>query len=403
MRKKIVVLGYGQRGRIYAGYSLLFSEEFEVVAIVDNDEKKLADAKREFSCPVFSEYQQFLKAKISADIVVVSTQDSDHREHAIACMEAGYDLLLEKPIAPTLEDCAAIYDAATRLGRKVVVCHVLRYTPFYKKVKEIVDSGVLGNIQTLAATENVGYYHQAHSFVRGPWRNSEQSSPMILAKCCHDMDMIRWLIGERCEKVSSFGGLSYFTNENAPAGAAAYCSECLHTDCIYKAQKLYLEYQWMASYFTNGERTEENILSSLKGTQYDKCVFKTDNDVVDHQVTIMQFAKGITAMHQMTAFSKEIYRGIKISGTKADLFGVMEQNRIEIRVFGGDTYTVPVDFDEVVYGNHGGGDQMLMHDLYLELNGLPTKGITYLDVSMDSHKMALKAEKSRITGNVEAL
>ena len=397
--KKLVVLGLGQRGNIYASYAKKYPEKFDLVAIIEADEKRREYAKAEYPrAKIFNHYQDFLKEKMEADIVAVATQDEDHKEHSIAMMKAGYDLLLEKPIANNKEDCDAIYEASKEYGRKVVVCHVLRYTPFYSTVKRIIDSGKLGEIITVHASENVGYYHQAHSFVRGPWRNKAQSSPMILAKCCHDMDIIRYLIGEPCLSVNSYGGLKHFTKENAPINSAEYCSECPLTDCIYKAQTIYTspEGDFFANYFTTKEHTRENVLNDLKGTQYDKCVYKTDNDVVDHQVTIMQFANGKTACHTMTAFSKEIYRDLKIHGTKAELVGCVEENRLEVRTFGGAVEKIDIDVSKANVGGHMGGDFFMMSSLYLALNGQPAEGITYLDVSIDSHLMSFAAEESRL-------
>jgi predicted dehydrogenase len=398
-KQKLVVLGYGQRGQIYANYAINNPTEFEVVAIVENSEKNLAIATKKHSCPVFTDYRDFLAANIEADIVAVATQDADHREHAVACMEKGYDLLLEKPIASNIEDCEAIYEASVKYGKKVIICHVLRYTPFYRKIKSIIQSGLLGDVVTISASENVGYYHQSHSFVRGPWRNDEQSCPMIVAKCCHDLDILRWLIGEKCQKVSSMGSLTFFTEKNAPQGCAQYCTDCKVENCIYRAKDVYQEWKWMRAYFCNDVENDELANEKLRYSQYDKGVFHTDNNVVDHQVTLFQFDKNITAMHSMTAFSKEVYRDIKIHGTKAELVGNMEKNALEVRVFGGETITY--DFSDAnLSGNHGGGDNGLMHALYLERNGKEADGISYIDVSIDSHRMAFGAEQSRVEGRV---
>lgn len=397
--KKLVVLGLGQRGNIYASYAKTYPEKFELVAVIENDEKRREYAKREYpGTRIFDNYQDFLKEKITADIVAVATQDEDHKEHSIAMMSAGYDLLLEKPIANNKKDCKSIYEASKQYGRKVVVCHVLRYTPFYSTVKRIIESGRLGEIITIHASENVGYYHQAHSFVRGPWRNKAQSSPMILAKCCHDMDIIRYLVGEPCLSVNSYGGLKHFTKENAPKDSAEYCSECPLADCIYKAQTIYTSEQgdFFANYFTTKEHTRENVLNDLKGTQYDKCVYKTDNDVVDHQVTIMQFSNSKTACHTMTAFSKEVYRDLKIHGTKAELVGCVEENCLEVRTFGGEVEKIEIDVSAANVGGHMGGDFFMMNSLYLALNDQPAEGISYLDVSIDSHLMSFAAEESRL-------
>ena len=401
--KKLVVFGLGARGNIYATFAKTYPEKFNLVAIIENDEKRLEYAKTAYpGVRVFKDYKDFLPEKIEADIVAVATQDEDHKEHAIAMMRAGYDLLLEKPIANNVEDCLAIYRASVQYARKVVVCHVLRYTPFYSTVKRIIDNGKLGEVITIHASENVGYYHQAHSFVRGPWRNKGHSSPMILAKCCHDMDILRYLMGEECLSVNSYGNLYYYNTEHAPEGATEYCSDCPHKDCIYKAQTIYTSEtgRGFSSYFTTREKTDENILADLAKTQYDRCVFGCDNDVVDHQVTIMQFANGKTACHTMTAFSKEIYRDLKVHGTKAELVGIVEKNEIEIRYFGGVVEKIPVDISAANVGGHMGGDYFMMNSLYNALNGEVAEGITYLDVSIESHLMSFAAEKSRINGGV---
>lgn len=399
MSKKIVVFGYGARGQIYALFAEKHPEKFKLVAVIENNEERIALAKKTHNgVPVFSDYKDFLNEKIQADVVAIATQDEQHKEHAIAMMEAGYDLLLEKPIANRKEDCIKIYETSVKYDRKVVVCHVLRYSPFYSQIKRIIDSGKIGDIVTISASENVGYYHQAHSFVRGPWRNTAESSPMILAKCCHDMDILRYLMGEDCISVNSYGGLYHFNRENSPEGSAEYCSECNKEDCLYKAQKLYLqEARCFSGYFNNDEQTDEKILKKLKGTRYDKCVYKSDNDVVDHQVTIMQFKNGKTACHTMTAFSKDIYRDIKIHATKAELVGKMEDNYMEIRYFDGETEKITIDTSVANVGGHGGSDYFMMNSLYEVLNGKAGEGITFIDVSVDSHLMSFAAEESRLS------
>lgn len=408
MKKKLVVFGYGQRGNIYADYAWSFPEEFELSAIIETDKQRIAVAKEKYEgVKVFTDYKDFLNEKVVVDLVAVCTQDEQHKEHAIAMMAAGYDLLLEKPIANNEKDCKLIYEASQKYGRSVIVCHVLRYSPFYSEIKKIIESGTLGEVVTIHASENVGYYHQAHSFVRGPWRNSKQSSPMILAKCCHDMDILRYLIDEKCISVNSYGGLHYFTKDNAPQNATEYCSECPVTDCIYKAQTLYTQSGmkgWFANYFCTRELTEENVLTDLKRSQYDRCVFHSDNDVVDHQTTIMRFGNGKTACHTMTAFSREIYRDIKIHGTKAELYGVMEDNFIEIRPFGGEIVRIEPDLSCATVGGHMGSDYFMMKNLYKWLNGEKTEGITRLDVSMESHLMSFAAEDSRLSeGNTKKI
>ena len=398
MVKNLAVVGCGQRGKIYMMYALTFPEEFKLVAVCDNDEKRLEYTKNRFKPEnSFSDYKDFIKSGIKADLVAVSTQDESHKEIAIALMEAGYDLLLEKPIANNEADCMAIYKVAKKYKRTVYVCHVLRYSPFFSKVKEVIDSGEIGEIINISSVENVGYYHQAHSFVRGPWRNKKESSPMILAKCCHDLDLLNFLMGERCEIVSSFGNLKFFTPKYAPEGHSKYCSDCKVEDCVFRAQKLYKEYRWMANYFAAPEDDDETVAKKLVKTQYDKCVFETDNDVVDHQVVNLSYANGKTASHLMCAFSREIYRELKVMGTKGEIEGSMESGKFEVRLFGGDVKTYDIDITAPV-GGHGGSDYNMMKTLYKALNGEKVSGVTSIDVSVSSHVMCFAAEESRLKG-----
>lgn len=397
-RKKIAIIGYGARGSIYGEYALTYSEKFQLVAAADTNERRI-EKLRDKGVKTYTDYKELLDAGFKLDLVAIATQDAQHKEHAIYALERGYDLLLEKPIAPNEKDCLEIYEVAKKYNRKVFVCHVLRYSPFYTQVKEIIDSGELGDIINVQALEGVGYYHIAHSFVRGPWRNSVESSPMILAKCCHDMDIIRYLIGKKCISLNSYGSRKYFNSDNAPIGATQYCSDCPHKDsCIWNAQKLYTtdEYKWMCGYFLKGDNSNENIIQELAKNQYDKCVFLNDNDVVDHQSTVMLFEDGITAVHTMTGFSQRIYRDLKVFGTKAELYGHMEDNYIEVRPFGGEIRKINVDISKATLGGHNGSDFYMMEQLYNELNGIKGKGVTYLDVSIESHLMSFAAEESRL-------
>lgn len=399
--KKLAIIGYGGRGRIYGRFALCYPEKFQLVAAADIKENRLEPLKEQ-GVKTYLDYKEMLDVGFDLDLVAITTQDAQHREHALYAMAKGYDLLLEKPIATTKEECLEIFEFAKAHGRKVYVCHVLRYSPFYRAVKDIIDAGTLGDIVNLQALEGVGYYHMAHSYVRGPWRNTAQSSPMILAKCCHDMDIIRYLIGEKCISVNSNGSRKFFRKENAPEGATQYCSQCPHKNtCTWNAQKLYTtdDYRWTAEYFLkDNDKSDENILRELKGSQYDKCVFLNDNDVVDHQSTTILFENGVTAVHTMTGFTQKVYRDIKIFGTKAELYGHMEDSYIEIRPFGGEVQKIHVDISEATIGGHSGSDYFMMEQLYNELNGVESKGITYLDVSIESHLMSFAAEESRLNG-----
>ena len=399
-QKKLAIIGHGGRGRIYGKFALTYPEKFNLVAVADIDETRLQSLKEQ-GVKTYTDYREMLTQGYDLDLVVVSTQDAQHKEHALFAMAQGYDLLLEKPVAVTKEDCLEIYEFAKAHQRRVYVCHVLRYSPFYQTIKDIIDEGTLGDIVNIHALEGVGFYHMAHSYVRGPWRNTSLSSPMILAKCCHDMDILRYLIGEKCVSVSSYGARNFFREENAPEGATQYCSDCPHAKtCTWNAQKLYTtdEFRWTSEYFLVGEKTDENILRQLRGTQYDKCVFLNDNDVVDHQSTTILFENGKTAVHTMTGFSQRVYRDIKIFGTKAELYGHMEDSYVEVRFFSGEVKKIDVDISRATLGGHSGSDFFMMEQLYNELNGVGGKGITYLDVSMESHLMSFAAEESRLNG-----
>lgn len=397
--KKLAVLGYGGRGAIYGEYALTYPDQFKLVAVCDIDDNRLCVPKQH-GVPTFKDYKEFLDAGLEIDLLAICTQDAQHKEHALYALERGYDLLLEKPIAQNKEDCIEICECAKKNNRKVYVCHVLRYSKFYSTVKDIIDSGELGEVVNIQAQEGVSYYHISNSFVRGPWRNTKESCPMILAKCCHDMDIIRYLMGEKCVSVNSYGSRKFFNEEHAPEGATQYCSDCPHAGtCIYDAKTIYThpEYKWMAGYFVHdGDNSNENIIKKLKGCQYDKCVFKTDNDVVDNQQVLMLFENGKTAVHTMTGFTRRIYRDLKVHGTKAELYGVMEDSYIEVRTFGGGVRQINVDTSAATLGGHNGSDFFMMQQLYNELNGVKGKGITYLDVSLESHLMSFAAEESRL-------
>ena len=342
--KKItaIVVGYGMRGYAYAEYARKYPEELEIVGVAEPSAFRRNAAKKDYNLPdenIFTDWRELLDRPKSADIAMVCTQDDYHLEPALALIEKGYDLLLEKPIAPTAEECKAVAMAAEKYGRQVIVCHVLRYGQFFKKIKEIITNGDLGKIQSITHVEGVGNLHQSHSFVRGNWRNSKESSFMFLAKCCHDADIIQWLIDKPCTKVQSFGSLSYFTAANRPEGAPARCTDgCPAADtCLYNAIKVYYDDKdnhWFRGVATNrlGPAPDEEVMEALKNGPYGRCVFACDNDVVDHQVVNMEFEGGVTASITMNAFNKG-GRNIQIHGTKGSLTGVMGDNAITVYSF----------------------------------------------------------------------
>ncbi|MBQ7879184.1 MAG: Gfo/Idh/MocA family oxidoreductase, partial [Clostridia bacterium] len=328
-----------------------------------------------------------------------------HLEHATRAMKLGYHLLLEKPIAANMQDVTEIYETSLREKRKVYVCHVLRYAPFYSVIKDELNSGKYGKIVTLNATENVGFWHQAHSFVRGNWAVTENSTPMIIAKCCHDLDLICWFMDEKCKSVSSFGSLSYFRKSNAPKGHTARCLGCPEQGkCAYDAEKIYItdrflkgQTDWPVDVVAN-EPTEAKLRAALETGPYGRCVFECDNTAVDHQVVNMQFESGATAHLTMTAFSTDPYRNIHIHCEKGDIYGSMEEDVLHCNAFGYDSKDIRIsEYCKSTYG-HGGGDFYIVKDLVDELTGGAAKASTSIEKSVQSHAIGFAAEESRLQG-----
>jgi predicted dehydrogenase len=288
----------------------------------------------------------------------------------------------------------------------VVVCHVLRYTVFYQKIKELIDAGRVGDIMNVEAIERVGYWHQAHSFVRGNWHVAADTTPMILAKCCHDMDMILWLTGKKCEKVTSFGHLSHYNAANKPEGAPERCAEgCPHADtCLYNAERYYLDCfkrggnSWPVNVVAP-EPTEEKIIEALKVKDYGRCVYQMNNDVVDHQVMNLLLEDDVTVAFTMTAFSDKGGRCMRVMGTKAEIFADMEKDIIQIMPFGGEMEEFDIRKIATDLSGHGGGDIKMVEDYLDVLEGKPMpSAMTTIARSVESHYVALAAEESRLNG-----
>lgn len=409
---RIAIAGVGSRGKNAYGLELLnMKDRAKVVAVADIDPERLALAGDAHGVPKemrFSSAEAMLAMPKLADAMLVCTQDRQHVPHAVEALKKGYDVMMEKPISPKLKDLQEITRVARENGRRVVVCHVLRYTPFFQTIKKTIDSGALGEVVSIQALENVRYWHQAHSFVRGNWRREEDTSPMILAKCCHDLDYLVWLCGRKCERVSSYGSLMYFKESNAPEGAALRCTQgCKAKDgCPYDAEKIYLtnkdtgilcgNVEWPVDVLAENP-TEEKIRHAIETGPYGRCVFHCDNDVVDHQIVNMQMEGGASLSLTMSAFTSIGGRTIKVMGTLGDLWGDMHENRIRIGVFGKEPQVIDLGKEEKDFAGHGGGDRLLMEQFVDLLQGKEPDGtVTTLETSVESHLVALVAEKSRL-------
>lgn len=403
----VLVVGAGARGEIYSRYALEHPDRMQVVAVAeprDSYRQQFVEQHQIADSHVFTDWHDAAQRPRMADVVLICTQDNMHKAPAVAFAGLGYHILLEKPIAPTPEDCEAIIDAVKRNNVLLAVAHVLRYTRYTQTLKALLDDGVIGDILSMQHLEPVGYWHQAHSFVRGNWRNEAQSSFMLLQKSCHDLDWIRYIMGDNCRQVSSFGSLSHFVPENQPEGAADRCLDCqVEAACPWSASKIYLgDDHKCAPHFRRvltADPTEENVRQALRDGPYGRCVYRCDNDVVDHQVVNFRFAHQQTVTFTMTAFTKMEDRQTRLFGTR----GYLEGNGKTIRVFDflTDSETVHT-VDEIPDGTqtqmagHGGGDYYLMDKfIHAVMAGDQSLILSGPDESLESHLMVFAAERAR--------
>ena len=410
----LIVIGGGDRGSSYLKTLQVTPEKFKLVAIAEPVKEKRDHLRDLYNVPeemCFESWEDLLALDKIADVALICTQDKMHFAPAMKAIEKKYDLLLEKPIAPTPEECFKISEYAKEQGVKVLVCHVLRYTPFYKAIKEFIEEGNLGEVINIVHTEGVGNVHMSHSFVRGNWRNTAESAPMILAKCCHDTDMLQWLMNEPCTKVHSFGARAYFRSENAPEGAPKRCTDgCPHKDtCFYYAPNVYkidtAEVQHFRAIAANKfNPTDEEVDEVLKTSPYGRCVYYCDNDVVDHQVVSMQFGENKHVTLTMSAFNKG-GRTSQIMGTKGELRANMEGQVMEFYDYATrqttQVYHPEKTLDYTIAGGHAGGDFGIMQDLY-DYIVLDKPSISISDVSASclAHLICFAAEESRLSDKV---
>ena len=410
-----VLLGAGNRGASYARYMSRLPEQYQIIAVADPRLPDRSYIQKLYDLPdarCYESWEDVLAQPKMADLAIICTLDDMHTAPALKAIELGYDLLLEKPVAMNPEDCAAIANAAREKGVKVLVCHVLRYTDFYGRIKQLLMDGTIGQVVSVDLVEAVGHTHFAHSFVRGNWRNENISAPMLLAKCCHDLDIVQWLVDAPCQRVSSFGSLTHFTEANAPEGAPIRCvdGDCpARATCPYDCLNFYRNtsghwQQVVASGIAVDRQnpTWEEILEGLRTKNYGQCVYHSNNDLVDHQIVNMEFAGGVTATLTMNAFNRG-GRYIRIYGTKGELYAHMGDQEIQLYTFDErKRWTTPVQTgDEHITGGHGGGDQGIVRELHEYMSDCYT-GFRAADiqVSVRNHMIGFAAEKARHTGTV---
>ncbi|MAE61874.1 MAG: oxidoreductase [Planctomycetaceae bacterium] len=402
-RLKFIVLGAGGRGRHFGGWVADHPDCGEVVAVADPDATR-RDRLCE-RCGVagemrFESWEAAMAREKFADVVINTTMDQLHAASAVAALDRGYHMLLEKPMATTLADCEAIDAAQRRSGTVVTVCHSLRYHRSWERIKALVDDGVIGELVSFEHLEGVEPIHQSHSFVRGNWGNEGRSTFMLMAKSCHDVDVLAWLVGRRCERVSSFGSLTHFVKANAPKGATAYCLDgcAAERECPYSAMKIYGDDRlWMAGHADlPADRTAR--VEVLRTSRYGRCVYDCDNDVVDHQVVSFEFEGGVTGTFTMTAFAPA-GRHIRLHGTKGMLRSAADELRVDVHTYA-DGQDQRITLSEQA-GGHGGGDDNVMASLVAAARANdPAAVSTTTAESLASHRVVFAAERARREGRV---
>jgi predicted dehydrogenase len=417
---KVIIVGAGSRSMNYAGYSQRHPERMRIVGVVEPDERRREHTAKLYDIPadmIFRDVGELAARPKLADAVINGTLDSLHVPTSLPLLRKGYDMLLEKPIGISEDEVLELHRTAKEHGCKVMICHVLRYAPFYVEIKKAVDQGIIGEIVHIQTEENVDYHHMATAFVRGKFANKERGgSSFLMQKCCHDLDLIAWFqSGVRPTKVSSFGRLSQFRAERAPEGAGSRClTDCrIEERCTYSAKKLYVDHPLWGVYvwprYLDGVRlsTEEKLQSLRTDNPFGRCVWRCNNDIVDHQAVMLEFENGSTAVHNLVGATAKACRTIHITGTKGEIQGVLEDGAFTIRhpdLKEGQTYTETRMELNVQNDMHGGGDHRLVDDFVRVVRGdASSQFSTSLDHSIVGHLIGFRADASMANGHVMAL
>ena len=402
---EVVLVGAGNRGeRTFGAYALDQPDRMKIVGVAEPDAIKRERFATAHSIPpenVFEMWEDLMARPQLAPALINTTMDRTHVDSTLVALDAGYDVLLEKPMAASATDCVRIVQAAENAGRMLQICHVLRYTSFFRELKVLLDSGALGDIVTVEHTEHVAYWHMAHSYVRGNWRNADHATPMLLSKSCHDLDILVWMLGRRCKRVTSFGALRHFRPENAPSGAPDRCTDgCpAESECPYYAPRLYLELLGDSPLAgsISMDPSLEGRLQALREGPYGRCVYRCDNNVVDHQVLIIEFEGDTTVSFTVQGHSHDNVRTMRYSGTRATVRGHSGLNELTLHdyVSGTEERLSP----GLVEGGHGGGDSGLLNAFVDAVRGNGTTETSARN-SLESHLIGYAAEEARFTGTV---
>lgn len=412
-----ILVGAGHRGNVYTTYSKVEPSKFKIISVADPKKYARQKIQETFNIPndfVFTDWREVVARKKFADCVILTTQDRMHKEPAIAFSNLGYHILLEKPMSVSAEDCQEIAATVKKNGIMMMVCHVLKYMPLSNHIKSLIEDGTIGDIINIQLLEPVGFWHYAHSFVRGNWHREEDSSNFLLAKCCHDIDLICYFMGKhRCTTISSFGKLSHFTKENKPSNAASRCLHCpadVEQSCPFSARKIYLAKSekgykgWPLSAVVDNPDIE-NLTDALLHGPYGKCVYDLDNNVMSHQVVNMQFDNGATASFTAVAFTEKVCtRQLKIFGTKGEIQCSYDGPIIHFDFNSNQSRTYQPKSNDITpceLRGHEGADFFIIKS-FVEaiLEQDPTKILTGVEESLASHLVVFAAEKARLENKV---
>ncbi len=393
-----ITCGAGNRGNVYGGFSLQYPDQLDIIGVAEpitiRNERyakkhNIKDENR------FVTWEDVFKRPRFADAIIITTPDNLHYGPCMKALEMGYHVLLEKPISPSEKECRDILAMTKKTGKIVAVCHVLRYAPYFVELRKIIQSGVLGKVVSVQHLEPIEHIHMSHSYVRGNWHNSKETTPIILAKSCHDLDILRWMLGKQSKSIHAMGDLSWFNQSNAPEGSTARCSDgCkVEASCPYSALKIYYRERGRNYVFDLPEDKDKQaayVLEQLKTTNYGRCVYKMDNDQPDHYITNIQFEGGVTASFSMEAFTSYEGRRTRVMGSLGDVVGDM-------------TSFIHTNFQtgkktewKTATDGHGGGDWRLAANFVQAVAKNDASLLTStIDASIESHLMGFAAEQSR--------
>lgn len=386
-----IILGYGIRGRAYAAYAKTHPDEFKIAGLAD----PIAAFPEDRDYPVWKKWEDALDAGVDADAVIIALPDRLHYASCTKALSKGYHVLLEKPIGCTWGECLGIKKAQIEAKRLVLTGYVLRYAPFYQRLREVIASGCIGELTSVHHLAAISYGKASHAYCRGNWSVESKGTGMLVNKCTHDFDLIEWWTkGKKIKKISSFGSLFHWRPENKPEGAADRCMDCpadIRKRCAFDAYKIYYDRTDLRYHFA--DESDEAILNMIEKSPYGRCVYACGNDSVDHQTVLMEYDGGLTIILEMESYSQQRTRITHFYGTKGEI--IADEHKIEILPFLGESTTIIPQQN----GHHGGGDREIMKEFVRMIRtATPERYTAILEAALESHRIAFLAEESRYTG-----